>query len=174
MKSKTNLLDFEIDKLTNSIENTLTGETFDTEVAKISFEQRRLIKKSEWLFDWHSELRAAPPKEVFKLTTVNNSGIIQGLMCFEDKRDHIFLHLLESAKFNKGRNKLYLGVAGNLVAFACKISFDKGYEGFVAFDSKTALIKHYRQSLGATHFRGQRMFIETRAAAQLVAKYFAS
>ena len=100
--------------------------------------------------------------------------IIQGLLCIEDKKDHIFLHLLESAKFNKGKQKVYLGVAGNLVAFACKISFEKGYEGFVAFDSKTALIKHYEQTLGATHFRGQRMFIETRAATQLVAKYFAS
>ena len=174
MKRKRNLLDFEIDKLINSIENSLTGEIFDTEVAKITPQERRLIKKSEWLFDWHLELKAAPQKEVYKLSTVNNSGIIQGLICLEDKRDHVFIHLLESANFNKGKQKLYLGVAGNLVAFACKTSFDKGYEGFVAFDSKTALIKHYEKSLGATHFRGQRMFIETRAAAQLVRKYFAS
>lgn len=174
MKSEINLLDFEIDKLTSSIENTLTGEIFDTATVKVTLRDKRLIKKSDWLFDWLLELKAAPRKEVFKLTTVNNSGIIQGLICIEDKKDHIFLHLLESAKFNKGKRKLYLGVAGNLVAYACKISFDKGYEGFVAFDSKTALIKHYQQSLGATHFRGQRMFIETRAAAQLAAKYYAS
>lgn len=173
MKRQFNLLDFEIDKLTNSIENTLTGEIFATEVAKIGLPEKSLIKKSECLFDWKIELKSTF-KEVFKLTTANNSGIIQGLICFEDKKDHIFLHLLESAKFNKGKNKLYLGVAGNLVAFACKVSFDKGYEGFVAFDSKTALIKHYEKSLGATYFRGQRMFIETRAAAQLVARYYAS
>jgi hypothetical protein len=174
MKSEPNLLDFEIDKLTNSIENTVTGELFETEIVKITWRERRLIKKSEWLFDWHLELKGAPQKEVFKLTTVNNPDIIQGLMCFEDKKDHIFLHLLESAKFNRGKQKLYLGVAGNLVAFACRKSFEKGYEGFVAFDSKTALIKHYEQSLGATHFRGQRMFIETRAARALDEKYFAS
>ena len=171
---KNNLLDFEIDKLINSIENTLTGEVFNTEVAKISYGEQRLIKKSDWLFDWYLELTAVPQREVFKLTTVNNSGIIQGLICLEDKKDHIFIHLLESADFNKGKRKLYLGVAGNLVAFACKTSFNKGYEGFVAFDSKTALIKHYEKSLGATHFRGHRMFIETNAAEQLVRKYFAS
>ncbi len=173
MKASRELLDFEIDKLTNSIENSLTGEVFNTEIVKITLKQRRLIKKSEWLFDWNLELNNQQ-KEVFKLTTANNPMIIQGLLCIEDKKDHIFLHLLESAKFNKGKQKVYLGVAGNLVAFACKISFEKGYEGFVAFDSKTALIKHYEQTLGATHFRGQRMFIETRAATQLVAKYFAS
>ena len=57
------------------------------------------------------------------------------------------MHLIESAKFNKGKGKMYLGVPGNLVAFACKVSVDKGYEGFVAFDAKSALIKHYEQSL---------------------------
>jgi hypothetical protein len=171
MKNKP--LDFEIDKLTNSIENTLTGEVFETEINEITLKEKRLIKKSAWLFDWHLELNTAK-RQIFKLTTVNNSDIIQGLTCFEDKKDHIFLHLLESAKFNKGKHKMYLGVAGNLVAYACKVSFEKGYEGFLAFDSKTALIKHYEQTLGATHFRGQRMFIETNAAEQLIAKYFAS
>src|ERR1700742_965383 len=99
-----NLFDFEIDKLTNSIENTITGEIFETEIVKITWQNKKLIKKSAWLFDWHLELKAAQ-KEVFKLTTINNPNIIQGLMFFEDKKDHIFLHLLESAKFNKGKNK---------------------------------------------------------------------
>ena len=111
-------------------------------------------------------------KEVYKLTTVNNPTIIQGLLSIEDKQDHIFMHLIESAKFNKGKSKVYLGVPGNLVAFACKVSVDKGYEGFLAFDAKTALIKHYEQSLYATHFRGLRMFIETNAALKLISQYF--
>jgi hypothetical protein len=166
-----NLLDFEIDKLTNSIENTLTGEIFETEIVRITKKEQKLIKKSAWLFDWRLELNSSE-RRIFSLSTIHNSAIIQGLICVEDKKDHIFLHLLESANFNKGRNKLYLGVAGNLVAFACKMSFEKGYEGFIAFDSKTALIKHYEQTLGATHFRGQRMFIKTRAAQILVNTYF--
>ncbi len=53
-------------------------------------------------------------------------------------------------------------------------SVDKGYEGFLAFDTKTALIKHYEQSLHATHFRGLRMFIETSAALRLISQYFKS
>jgi hypothetical protein len=35
--------------------------------------------------------------------------------------DHVFMHLVESAPFNKGKTKLYSGVPGNLVAFACKV-----------------------------------------------------
>jgi hypothetical protein len=44
------------------------------------------------------------------------------------------MHLIESAKFNKDKDKVYLGVPGNLVAYACKVSVDKGYHGFLAFD----------------------------------------
>jgi hypothetical protein len=164
-------LDFIVDKLTNSIENILTGEVFDTEITRMTIDDRKQIKKAEWQFNWQKEFKDET-KEIYKLTTINNPTIIQGLVSIEDKCDHIFMHLIESAKFNKGKSKIYLGVPGNLVAFACKISVDKGYEGFVAFDAKSALIKHYEQSLHATHFRGLRMFIETSAALKLISQYF--
>jgi hypothetical protein len=100
------------------------------------------------------------------LTTVNNNEIIQGIISLTDKSDHIFMDLIESAKFNKGKKKLYKGVAGNLVAFACKISFEKGYDGVVSFIPKTQLIDHYTLTLGAKLFGGNRMFIDTREAVQ--------
>lgn len=165
--------DIEIDKLTNSIENAVTGETFDTAVVLLTVQDEKRIKKKEWQFDWKKELRNET-KKTYKLITVHNPTVIQGLMSLEDKGDHVFMHLLESAKFNKGKEKMYLGVAGNLVAYACKVSFEKGYQGFIAFDSKTALIEHYQKTLGATVFRGQRMFVETSAALALVTRYFES
>ena len=164
-------LDFIIDKLTNSIENTSTAEVFNTEIVKLTTLEKTKIIKSEWQFDWKKELKDKK-KEIFKLTTTNNPTIIQGLISLEDKQDHIFMHLIESAKFNKGKNKVYFGVPGNLVAFACKYSLEKGYKGFLAFDAKTALIKHYEDSLNATHFRGLRMFIDTKAATNLILQYF--
>ncbi|WP_396193491.1 hypothetical protein [Flavobacterium sp.] len=100
--------------------------------------------------------------------------IIQGLLSITIEQDHIYMNLLESYPFNIGKNKLYEGVAGNLVAFACKVSFQKGYDGFVAFNAKTNLIKHYEENLGAYHFKGQRMIIETESATKLVRKYFKS
>jgi hypothetical protein len=172
-KSKYKPLDFVIDKLTNSIENTSTGEVFDTEVVRLVLKDINQVKKTDWQFDWAKELKDKT-KEVYKLTTENNPSIIQGLISIEDKQDHIFMHLIESAKFNKNKNKVYLGVPGNLVAYACKISVDRGYQGFLAFDAKTALIKHYQESLYATHFRGLKMFIETKAALRLISQYFKS
>jgi hypothetical protein len=135
-------LDFEVDKLTNSIQNIATGEVFDTEVVKLAEVDIKQIKKNDWQFNWQKELKDSS-KEVYKLTTVNNPTIIQGLISIEDKQDHIFMHLIESSKFNRGKGKVYLGVPGNLVAYACKVSVYKGYEGFLAFDAKSALIKHY-------------------------------
>jgi len=67
---------------------------------------------------------------------------------------------------------VYTGVPGNLVAFACKLSFDKGYEGYLAFDAKTVLVRHYQETLYATHFKGTKMIIETSAALRLINQYF--
>ncbi|MFM9983843.1 MAG: hypothetical protein ACKVOK_01335 [Flavobacteriales bacterium] len=173
MKKKKEIgLDFEVDKLTNSIENARTGDSFPTEVSILN--EQDLVKiriKSDWQFDWLSEYRS-PQKEVFKLTIIHNPRIIQGLISLEDKRDHVFMHLVESAAFNKGKEKVYIGVPGNLVAFACKRSFQMGHDGNVAFISKTKLIEHYIVSLGAKHVGGRLMVLDGNSALRLINKYF--
>jgi hypothetical protein len=93
-------LDFEVDRLTNSIENAVSGEVFDTLILKLT--DGKEIKKSEWVFNWHTEIKDST-KQVFKLTTINNPSIIHGLISLTDKGDHIFMNLIESAKFNKGK-----------------------------------------------------------------------
>lgn len=60
------------------------------------------------------------------------------------------MHLVESAPFNKGKSKMYSGVPGNLVAFACKVSFQRGLEGDLSFLSKSQLVEHYEKLLA--HF----------------------
>jgi hypothetical protein len=162
-------LDFEIDKLTNSIENAISGEVFDTLISQVT--DFKKISKVDWSFNWQTEIKDKS-RSVFKLTTLNNLTVIHGLISFTDKGDHIFMDLIESAKFNKGKNKLYRGVAGNLVAYACKTAFEKGYDGVVSFVAKTQLIDHYALTLGAKVFSGNRMFIDTREAYILTTKYF--
>jgi len=165
-------LDFEVDKLTNSIENVVTGDSFATDITIISMaDLKSVTKKNGWQFDWKSELKQ-PEKDVYKLTIVNNQSVIQGLISLEIKTDHVYMHLIESAPFNKGKNKVYAGVPGNLVAFACKLSFQRGHEGNVSFFSKTQLVQHYIESLGAIHFGGRIMIIDTKAALILIKKYF--
>ena len=165
-------LDFVIDELTNSIQNVLSGDSFSTVVSLISqADLKDVTKKDGWQFDWKYEFRQ-PQREVYKLTIVNNLSIIQGLISLEAKSDHIYMHLVENAPFNKGKSKVYSGVPGNLVAFACRLSFQRGFEGNVSFISKTQLIDHYIKTLGAIHVGGRIMVIESRAALKLINKYF--
>ena len=165
------LLDFVIDKLTNSIQNTISGDSFQTEILRLTIKDlKKITKKNGWNFNWKSEL-ADNAKEVYKLTIVNNSNIVQGLISLTIEADHILMNLLESAPFNIGENKLYEGVAGNLVAYACKVSFQHGFDGYVAFTAKTNLIKHYEKTLGAYHIGRNRMIIPADAAKILVERY---
>ena len=165
-------LDFEVDKLTNSIENVITGDSFPTDITIITAaDLKNVTKKNGWQFDWKIEFKQ-PAKDVYKLTIVNNQSIIQGLISLEVKYDHVYMHLVENAPFNKGKTKIYAGVPGNLVAFACKLSFQRGNEGNVSFFSKTQLVQHYIDTLGATHFGGRIMIIDTNAALKLINKYF--
>jgi hypothetical protein len=165
-------LGFIVDKLTNSIQNTISGDSFPTEIARFTIkDSKQTTKKNGWNFDWKSELKN-DLNEVYKLTIVHNSDIIQGLLSIKKEADYIYMNLLENAPFNIGNNKLYEGVAGNLVAFACRLSFQYGFEGFVAFTAKTKLIEHYEKTLGAYHFGGHKMIIPTDSSKILVEKYF--
>jgi hypothetical protein len=165
-------LDFLVDKLTNSIENVVTGDSFSTDVTIISNSDLKTVTpKNGWSFNWKNEIKK-PERDVYKLTIVNNQSIIQGLISLEIKSDHVYMHLVESAPFNKGKAKMYAGVPGNLVAFACKLSFQRGHDGNVSFISKTQLIQHYIDTIGAFHFGGRVMIIDTNAALKLLNKYF--
>lgn len=166
--------DFRIDKLTDSILNTVSGDSFQTEVQRlVKPDLNNVAKKYGWNFDWKKELQQND-REAYKLVIASSPSVVQGLLSVSIKTDHVYMNLLESAPFNIGKNKLYEGVAGNLVAFACKLSFQRGCGGFVSFRAKTRLIEHYEQSLGAVHFGGHLMVIDTEAAKILVDKYFKS
>lgn len=165
-------ISIEIDKLTNSIVNTISGDSFPTDIHPISKADLKIVsKKNNWQFNWASESKLTD-RQIYKLTIRNNPEIVQGLVSISDYSDHFYLHLIESAPFNLGKNKLYEGVPGNLFAFTCKSSWDKGYQGFVSFTSKTKLIEYYEKILGATHIGGYKMVIFPQEALKLIKKYF--
>jgi hypothetical protein len=139
---------------------------FETEIVPFEGKEVPLINPNDW------QLELADGREVYKLTTRENLSVIQGLISFEEREDHIFINVIESASFNKGKMKLYNSVPGNLVAFVCKASFERGFDGFVVFEAKSQLIGHYENSLGAKRMYGQRMFLDKEAARSLLRSYF--
>jgi hypothetical protein len=165
-------VEIEIDKLTNSIVNKISGDSFPTDTHVISKgDLKNINKKNGWLFNWANESKLKD-RQVYKLTIRNNPDIVQGLISISDFKDHFYLHLIESAPFNLGKGKIYEGVPGNLFAYTCKVSWDNGYNGFVSFTSKTKLIEHYEASLGATHIGGHKMIIFPQEALKLIKKYY--
>ena len=165
-------LGIEIGRLTNSIVNSISGDSFPTDVHHMTrVDLKNITRRNNWTFNWKDEFKLKD-RQVFKLTIRNNPEIVQGLLSISDYGDHYYLHLIESAPFNIGKNKLYEGVPGNLFAFTCKSAWDKGYQGFVSFTSKTKLIEHYEKTLGATHIGGQKMVIFPQEALKLIKKYF--
>ena len=165
-------LDFEIDKITESIENAETGETLDTLVLPVTkADLEEVTKKNGWLFDWKFEYDQTG-RQVYKLVAEKEPQNIHGLVSLEKRTGHVFMTLIENAPFNIGKGKKYLGVACNLTAYGCKLSLEYGFDGVVAFDAKTALIPHYEKTLGAVRIGEKRMAIMEDKAMFLLEKYF--
>jgi len=167
-------LDFEIDKITESIEDAETGESLNTLVLPVTkTDLKEITKKNGWLFDWVFEYnQTETERQVYKLVVEEKPQIIHGLVSLEKREGHVFMTLIESAPFNRGKSKKYLGVACNLTAYGCKLSLEYGFGGVVAFDAKTALIPHYEKTLGAVRIGEKRMAVMEDRAMLLLEKYF--
>jgi hypothetical protein len=165
---------FVVDKITNSIEERISGKSFSTILQLVTQDDIKTIhKKDGWSFSWKKEYKE-PNRQIYKLLVVGNPQI-QGLISFEPikSEQYIEMHLIESAPHNLGADKQFLGVAGNMVAFVCKTSFEMGFEGFVAFTAKSRLVPHYTETLGARLlFGNSRMAIFTEEAKNLVNSYY--
>jgi len=165
-------LEFEIDKITESIESTETGESFDTLVLPVSkSDLLGVTKRNGWRFNWKLEL-AKNDRQVYKVVTEKEPDVIQGLVSFQYEEDHILMNLIENAPINVGKGKKYFGVAGNLIAYGCKLSLEAGFNGAVVFKSKTRMMGHYEKVLGAEHIGGQKMAFVNEVSKSYINKYF--
>lgn len=163
------MLDIIIDKLTECIEEVETGRRLNTEIRAATFHDIRKLK-DKWHFDSRKELQQ---HEVYLLTIPQVGAEIQGLISLVRSPGFVDVKLLESRPANVGRKKKFAGIPGNLMAYAARLSFQLGFDGFLAFDAKTALIDHYTKSLGAQQIgRSNRMVIETEEAQVLIERYF--
>jgi len=127
-----------------------------------------------WLFNW-TDPRISDCI-IYKLLAGDDSRI-QGLIAVKDEPANkaIYVKITENAPHNKGRNREYLGVGGNLYAIAALISINKGYGGFVYMDAKNMrLVNHYIEILGASFVGGVHPFrvsINEIAARRLIKLY---
>ncbi|HEY9259540.1 hypothetical protein [Chitinophaga sp.] len=127
------------------------------------------ITAERFSFDWKKELKN---EEVYKLTLYAEHHIL-GLICLQHHpaEERIEMKLLEVSKQNMGRNGLYEGIAGCMIAFAGRTALAKyGQYACISLVPKTALRNHYIKKYGMID-GGWQLYLELDALNRVVAKY---
>ncbi|SED10304.1 hypothetical protein [Paenibacillus sp. GP183] len=134
------------------------------------YDVKQQIHNWDEAFDW-TVYFGQPGVEVYKMLITGND-VIQGAIALERKEDHVYIHLIESAPNNRYDKEFDL-IGEHLVAFACKRSMDIGYDGLVAFRSKTRprLLAYYIRDIHAQHIGGGHMIISESVAEELIMLY---
>lgn len=162
-------LEILIDGLTRSVIDKNTGISHSTIIKEMDqLYMISLLSKYHWEFDWKTEF-LIDRRNVFSLSLKADESIILGMISLEVFSDHVFVYLVE--RRGKKENP-YLGIGGNLFAFACKHSYEKGLNGNVAFLPKPKLKDHFSVTLGAVQLLQGRMGIFESAAQKLIQIYF--
>lgn len=131
-------------------------------------EDYKNITKSKYYFAWKTEKE----NEVYKLS-IAGTGEIVGLMSLIDFPDEqrLQISLLAVSKENRGKGKVYSGIAENLIAYACRESTKRyAEEACVSLLPKTELKKHYIKKYGMID-AGWQVFLEGPNLFRLLEKY---
>lgn len=166
-KPKSSIINMHIDKMTPCLYKKETNEYIDTFFKKMSNKEELKELTKDWKFNWNKE------DNVYGLHTKDNKDRLQGLISYKVQKENqaVYIKLLENSPDNI-QNKTYTGVGGHMIAQACKISFNHGYDGFVYLDAKTNLINHYKK-YGAKQFaKSQKMIFDENASKKLVEEYY--
>lgn len=150
-----------------------TGKLYEGQILE-SFPKEMPLKKDGWQFTW-KKLSKVEGAQFYKITLKDSPKKIEGILMITLINDEmLYMNNVEVAPHNYGRNGKYENVAGCLIAFACKKSFELGkgnYLGFLSFDSKTQLISLYQEKYGAIWAMGQKMFIDPIGGKKLMEEY---
>lgn len=101
----------------------------------------KFLTKERYFFNWKTEKNL----ELFKLQIVGASDIL-GLISLEriPEEWRIHIRLLTVSKENKGNDKIYENIAGNLIAHAAKIAVSEyGAFACVSLRPKSVIAQHY-------------------------------
>ncbi len=132
------------------------------------------MKKDGWQFNWQS-LYKTEGAEIYILCLEETPKQVEGMVMLSVMYEEMpYLHNIEVAPHNLGREGRYDNAAGCLLAYCCSKSFDLGknaYEGYLVFDSKTELIPYYNTKYGAQVSIPPTMYFDRDTALILMKKY---
>lgn len=121
--------------------DTSTGEKHSVDILPVEIDEFKTLRKDRYFFDWKIEKN----QEVYKLQIKGSSDIL-GLVSIEriTQEWRIHIRLLTVSKENKGNEKEYDKIAGNLIAFVAKIAIREfGELACVSLRPKSQIARHY-------------------------------
>ncbi len=160
-------VDILIDRITDCLIDTRTGEEVETEYRM----RRTPIRPKDykgWKFNWSiTEINGYHIYELF----VKDDDTVQGRISLKIDGGVADVEIVETAPHNYSHKGIYAGVGAHLFAIACQASLDAGCDGVVAFTSKSDLVEYYMEKLNAVEITPRRMVIFENAAQILLDKY---
>ncbi len=148
--------------------DTATGKIHEVEIEPVETGDYQSLTKRRYFFNWMDE----KDKEVYKLKIIGTSGII-GLVSIEriPKEWRIHIRLLTVSKENKGNDKKYENIAGNLITFVSKIAVREYAElACVSLKPKGVLAQHYIDKFGM-NITGKTLSVEISEILNLINTY---
>ncbi len=118
-----------------------TGFNHEILIERVFEQDFKKITKSKYYFNWQTEKK----NQVYKLRVLNTEEIL-GLMSLVkiEQEKRIEIKLLAVSRENRGSKKNYEGIAGNLIAYACREArMLYGFDACVSLIPKTSLKRLY-------------------------------
>lgn len=146
-----------------------SGKSKSVIIRPVNEEDLKILTRKRYYFSWKKE---KPNAHLYKLCIVGEEDIL-GVMALVDipSDQRVEIRLLASAKENVGKGKVYEGIAGCLIGFACRESVKKyGDLACVSLLPKTELKEHYRKKYGMND-AGFQLFVEGLSLINLINKY---
>jgi hypothetical protein len=125
------------------------------------------LTKSRYFFDWKTEKE----NETFKLLIRGSNEILGVMSLIEHEDRRVQINLLAVSKENRGKGKVYEGISGNLIAWACREAVKRfGGDACVSLVPKTRLKNHYKKQYGMLE-AGISLFLSDEALLQILKRF---
>ncbi len=124
-----------------NIEEISTGKIYPIEILPVEKSDYKSLTKARYFFNWKEE----KDQQIYKLVIKGDNDIL-GLISFEIIREEwrIHIRLLTVSEENKGKDKKFNRIAGNLLCYVAKIAVMEFAEmACISLKPKTAIYKHY-------------------------------
>jgi hypothetical protein len=151
-----------------NIVEVLTGNICPIEVLPVTNTDFTSISKARYFFDWKEEKK----EEVYKLVLKGQKDIL-GLVSIEriPSEWRIHIRLLTVSLENKGKEKQFDKITGNLIAYVAKIALaDFGQMACVSLRPKSSIAKHYMTKYNM-NMTGMTLSLEVPEIVNLINKY---